>query len=299
MKKLSGRLLIAVFTVIVLLSSTGFAEVYNLTETIKFLGSSSTTNLGLSQPRDVAFDNSGNMYVASYGNSRIFKRDTSGNWTTFGSSIGNPRKIVYYGGYIYVIDNTYNVKYAYVNATYPSWTTLNISNKLYIGSIMSFAVSSTLPAKFYVGTTKGVYQLNAVSTGYTAVQLLALTSGIDGIAVDSFNHVYASTQGQIWSSYDPVDAINKWVKLTSVAYSSDLAIDSSNNIYVTVTGSDSSVQKFSAVAVLLAKMGNYTASRNPSGLTVYPGSSNVYAACSDMNAITVFKPMKIFTPLPR
>ena len=129
----AGNLFISeeVFCVVRKVDTSGIISTVAGTGTCGFSGDGGkATAAMLNGPRGLAFDSSGNLYIADWANHRVRKVDTSGNITTFAgtgkagysgdggpatkANIGSPRALVVQGSALY-ISNAGNCRYRSVN----------------------------------------------------------------------------------------------------------------------------------------------------------------------------------------
>jgi len=293
MKSIFSRFLIAAMMVIVTLSAVSFAETYTLSQTITLYPGSSASTGGFNMTRDVAFDQNGYMYVTNAGSARVLKLDLAGNWSIFGTGLSNPGSITYANGRMWVTDGN-SIKYLYTYmAPTAAWTTLPINNSSTLSTFTGIAVTGGGTVYFSCsGTYGGAYVVKPAKIGGNTATRLYYSQSTNGVALDAVNRLYLSAQGSIYCSYNFVEQAYGWVRILGpLGATNDIACDSANKLYVAIPGSSSSIRKYDpATGVMLAQMGDYSTCRDPYGVTIKPGTTNVYTALPGSNKIVVFKP---------
>jgi len=217
------------------------------------------TNNGLSLPKGVAVDASGNIYIADSGNDRVLKETLSGG--SYTQSV--------------VADSTHG------SLGYPAGIAVDGAGNVYIADSGHWCV---LEAMLSGGSYNQSVIINGLSPGGYGLPY--------GIAVDGSGNIYISTNGITISQsyvlkYTPsVGSYNLSVVASAFNGLIDpygVAVDGSGNVYIATTSSNQ---------VLLEKSsgGSYTQSvlvgglYDPYGVAV-DGSGNVYIADSDNNRV--------------
>lgn len=217
-------------------------------------------------PFDVTFDSSGNKYVASY-NSKIEKYDSSNNYVTD------------WGSYDY--DSATNGLFRYIYGI-----DIDSTNKIYVadykrGRIQVFNTSGTYLSKWSIGTSsyvRGIAIYRADATGATNTNDRIYVVDDNG---DVLKYNASGTLLQTWSSVNGAYLI---------------AVDSSNRVYISKTGSDR-VYKYdtNGTAVNSFSGNNYfSLSFDVYGIEV-DGSGNIYlGANSDTHKIYKYNSSGVF-----
>jgi len=228
-------------------------------------GSLGSSDGQFDNPRGIAVDSSGNVYVADTNNDRIQKFDSGGNFITKLGSQGSgdgqfnsPRDVaVDSSGNVYVTDNG--------NDRIQKLDSLgNFIAKWYLSYPLSIAVDSS--GNVYV-TDQFNYRVQKFdSSGAFITKWGSLGSGDGqfhfpyGIAVDSLDNVYISDYNDSRvQKFDSSGAfITKWGSLGSgdgqFDRPGDVDVDSSNNVYITDMWNHR-IQKFDSYGTLLGWWG--------------------------------------------
>jgi sugar lactone lactonase YvrE len=201
-------------------------------------------------PRGIAVDTAGNVYVTAAGNNRIQKFTSTGTFITkwgSGADLSNPWGIdVSRDGYVYVADMSNN-------------------------RIKKYTSTGTFVAQWGTGPGAGNGQFNAPY----------------GLCVDSSGNVYVADCGNFRiQKFDSLgNFLTKW---STTGFPYDVAADASGNVYVADMG-NSSIDKFTSTGTLLAQWGSGPGTgdgqfKAPNGVAV-DASGNVYVADSSNNRI--------------
>ena len=230
-----------------------------------FAGTSGT--LSGSGGQGVAFDSSGNAYVADYYNNRVVEITPSGTQTT-AFSVTSPSGVA--------VDSSGNI-YTTSGMNVDEYTTGGTLNTLWTAPTytpVSVAVDSS--GNVYAADGQGgVYKIPA---GGGTATVVGTTGNANGVAVDSSGNIYVS------DTLNGLRRISGGTTTTIGAigslYATGVAVDSSGNVYVS-TQFDHAVREYvnssgtfgspSAVAVGV----NLATSGNP--IAVNPSNGDVYA----------------------
>ncbi len=279
---------------------------------LKF-GSSGSSNGQFNQPRDVAVDSNGNIYVADRNNHRIQKFDSSGayvtSWGSYGTGNTNfnyPRGIAVYEttpgtGFVYVADSdNHKIKKFDLNGTYiTNWGGYGTGNgktsypqDVEVDSSGNVYASDYDNARVTKFTSTGTYLLKFGSLGSSNSQFnvpydIAIDSNSNIYVADSNNHRiqkfdFSGAYVTQWGTYGSADG--------QLAYPKGIAIDSLDNVYVSDSGYNH-IEKFDSNGNYLDKWGADGNDNNefdgPQGLAVDP-SNNIYVADYGNNRIQKF-----------
>jgi sugar lactone lactonase YvrE len=179
---------------------------------IGFNNAIALTGATLNNPRGVAIDASGNIYVTNSGNNTISKYNSSGTYVgTFGSgaTMSSPKDVVF--------DSSGN---AYV---------LNLGSTPGTGSVYKY-------------NSSGVYQSTILSGLNYAL----------GITIDASNNIYIADQGAVTvKKYNTSGALLLSLPTTNLSTPLGVAVDASGNIYVLNNGGPN-VTKYNSAGTYLS-----------------------------------------------
>ncbi|MEI6235746.1 MAG: Ig-like domain repeat protein [Planctomycetota bacterium] len=246
--------------------------------------SGSTYATGFNDPWGMAFDASGNLYVANNGGSSIIKVAPGGATSTFASGITSPAGItVDSSGNVYVCSISGGVVKKY-----------NSSGTLLNGSL---ATTSTNDARGVVVDGSGnVYVTDGLagrvskfdSTG-TAINLNFITGmGVaQGIAMDSGGNFYvADGVGNRVGKFGPTGAAINASFMTGLSNPFGVALDASGNVYVSASNTIVKAPPGGGTGTVL--IGSLPATSNG---VVVDGSGNVYysqrSTTNTVNKLTI------------
>ena len=187
----------------------------------------STFASSITSPRGLAFDASGNLYVASYASSgSIYKITPAGVLSTFASGITYPIGLAFdasgnlyvasyaSSGYIYKY-TTAGVKSTFASGiTYPEGLAFDTSGNLYVASYAS-------SGHIYKYTSAG-----AQSTFASSI------SDPEGLAFDASGNLYVASYSSSGHIYKYTSAGTQSTFASSVSYPTGLAFDATGNLYV-------------------------------------------------------------------
>lgn len=258
-------------------------------------------------PREIAIDNSGNVYVVDEGNSRIQKFNSNGTFITKWGSLGSgdgqfiiPAGItIDSSGNVYVVEfgnhrvQKFNSSGIFISKwgsngsgdgqfNNPHGVTVDSSGNVYVADwgnhrIQKFNSSGTFITK-WGSSGSGDGQFNYP----------------EGVAVDSSGNVYVTDRHRIQKFNSSGTFITKWGSLGSgdgqFYYPFAIAIDNSGNVYV-ADYANHRIQKFNSSGMFITKWGSEGTGDGqfsyPSGVAV-DNSGNVYV--SDHHRIQKFSP---------
>jgi sugar lactone lactonase YvrE len=225
---------------------TGFAHadtiyvgVYNGSSTIEKFDSNGHgtvfASTGLSNPQGLAFDNSGNLYVANYFGGSIEKFDSSGNGTVFASTGLNDSTGLAFdsGGNLYVA-NWENNSIEKFDSSGQGSTFANDLTGVSHPEGLAFDSGGNL----YVADTPGdqsasIWKFD--SSGHGSVFTSTGLSYPTGLAFDNSGNLYVANQGN--NTIEKFDASGNGTIFAAASsgldYPQGLDFDSSGNLYVT------------------------------------------------------------------
>ncbi|TGE37386.1 6-bladed beta-propeller [Desulfosporosinus fructosivorans] len=264
-----------------------------------------------SNPRGIAVDSTGNIYVADTSNNRIQKFNSTGTllatWGTAGSGHGqfsNPSGIVVDNSTsnVYVVDTSNNrIQVFSSTGTYlTQWGEYGSGNGQFsapsgvaVDSERNVYVADTSNNRIQKFRYTGDYLTQWGTTGSGDGQF----SAPSGVAVDSTGYVYVTD-----SSYRRVQKFSStgtYVTQWGTAGNgngqfinpSGIAVDSTGNVYVADAFSNNRIQKFSSTGTYLTKWGTTGSGDGqfdtPVSITV-DSAGNVYVADCGNNRIQKF-----------
>jgi DNA-binding beta-propeller fold protein YncE len=251
---------------------------------------------GLSYPAGVAVDGAGNVYVADYSDSAIYKWNKADNVVTslVSSGLDNPQGVAVDGaGNVYIADTG--------NNAIKEWTVANSNVTTLVSSGLSYPVNLAVDGgdNIYIADTDddAIKVWTAANSNLTTLVSLSGTSP-EGVAVDGAGNVYYS------SDYDLSPfAVWKWnvdtgeasVLSASVGLPLGVAVDGSGNVYV-ADFDDKAIVKWAAANSTLT---NWISSglSNETGVAV-DSTGNIYVADERDNAIKEL-PRTFVDPTPK
>jgi streptogramin lyase len=238
-------------------------------------------------PREIVFDEAGNLYTANFSSNTISKITSTGeSITAFGRTGTGPRGIA--------IDNSGNI---YTSNFYSN----TISKITPTGEyITAFANTGEYPYDIVIDNSGNIYTSNYTSryvskitpTGESITAFAESEGGRAGIAIDSSGNLYIANANQdsiskISPSGEPI------IHFASTGHVPiNLVVDQVGNIYTSNSG-DFTVSKITpaGVSTILGNTGP-----NPYGITVDP-AGNVYTSNLGNNTVTKITPSGISTTL--
>jgi YVTN family beta-propeller protein len=243
-----------------------------------------TTGLG---PREIVFDDAGNLYTANRDSNTISKITPTGeSITAFASTGSHPRGIA--------IDNSGNI-YT-VNFDPNSISKITPTGE----SITAFASTGASPYDIVIDKSGNIYTtsngssyISKITPSGESITAFAETEGVSfGIAIDSSGNLYTANYNE-----DSISKISpsgsSIIHFASTGHVPlNLVVDSVGNIYTVNTG-DFTVSKITpaGVSTILGNTGP-----NPYGITVDP-AGNVYTSNLGDNTVTKITPSGISTTL--
>ena len=236
-------------------------------------------SLGLSNPRGVSVDASGNVYIADAGQSEIKEWTYANDMLTplVTSGLSSPRGVAVDGaGHVYISD--------YVNNALYEWTPSNGSNTTLVSSGLYNPVGVAVDGagNVYIADS-GDLAIKEYSAANSNLTIL-VSSGLlypSGVAVDVAGNLYIADTGN--------NAIKKWTVANSnlttlvsgLSAPSSAAVDGSGNVYFADTGNGAIKKWTAATGSVTALVTGLTA---PAGVGV-DGLGNVYMADTASNTI--------------
>jgi sugar lactone lactonase YvrE len=240
-------------------------------------GPTTVASSGLAGPQGLAFDSSGNLYVANAGNGTIEKITPGGAMSVFATGLNTPEGLA--------IDASGNV---YVNSVGGSNINNGTIEKITPGGKMSvFAAGVTVPlglafdssGNLYVSQGGGADTISKITPGgvISVFANLSPGSGLVGLAFNSSGILYATDENlnQI-DKITPGGVVSVFASTGLPSNPQGLAFDSSGNLFVayaaTAPGTDGgSIEEFTPGGV--ASLFGSTAGTRPSFLSFGPATT--------------------------
>jgi DNA-binding beta-propeller fold protein YncE len=310
MKTLKMFLAILGFSTIILIPPAFSQEAYKFE---LMWGSPGAGNDQFNNPVGVAVDPSGNVYVADYGNHRIQKFNSNGNfitqWGSPGDSYFAQSVVVDPSGNVYVVANETTIKKFDPNGNLiTTWE--NSFNDLGSGQIATDLLGNVYATNHYVcylsvcpGPTTRYSIRKFDPNGNLMVEWGESGAGDGqfwapkGVAADASGNVYVADTGnhRIQKFDSNGNFISKWeIEGTENGQSPapySISTDSGGNIYVFM-GNDR-IQKYDSTGYLITEWGYWGHAEGqfdgPGGIAV-DSSGNVYVADSGNDRIQKYSP---------
>ncbi len=148
------------------------------------------TEAELSQPQDVAVDDTGNLYIADRANSVIRKVSPSGTFTTFAGQLFGEAGYSGDGG---------AASSAQLNS--PSSVAVDAAGNVYIGDTLNYAVRKVDQGTGIITTVAGTPGSEG-SAGDGGAATSATLGAVDGVAVDEEGAIYIAESNQVIRKVD-------------------------------------------------------------------------------------------------
>ena len=185
---------------------------------------------------DLAFDNSGNLYAASFddwytGNGTIEKFDSSGNRSTFSSGLMNPVGLAFQDSYLYVCSSLDDPGQIFKLDS--SGNKSLFAEAPDAGSVGDWDLAFDSSGYLYMNNIMGqIFKFDSSGNG----SVFASTNGsLDCLAFDNSDNLYATSDGDgIILKFD--SSGNSTIFASGLDSPYGLAFDSSDNLYVTNNG---------------------------------------------------------------
>jgi sugar lactone lactonase YvrE len=183
-----------------------------------------TTFASTSTPYGLAFDTSGNLYVANDAPGTVSKVTPGGTVTQFASGFSEPTGIAFdSSGNLYV--SNYTGDHEVSKITPSGAVTLNFTSGFTIPYGLAFGAGSLYVGDFGAGTVSKVNPITGASSFFASI------SGPTGLAFDSKGNLYVSSfyNDEVYE-VTPNGTVTPFASVTSHPYG--LAFDSSGNLFV-------------------------------------------------------------------
>ncbi len=255
-------------------------------QTAHFAGTQSTIGSGISLPRGVAVDGSGNVYIADTYNDRVLKETLSGDsytQSTVASSLAFPMGVAVDGsGNVYIAE-TYHNRVLKETLSGGSYTESTVAS----GLSGPYGVAVDGSGNVYIADTGNNRVLKETLSGgsYTESTIGSGLRGPYGVAVDGSGNVYIADfrNGRVLKETLSAGSYTQSTIASDLIYPNGVAVDGSGNVYIVDTGNNRVLKE-------ALSGGSYTQSTVASGLTwpygvAVDGSGNVYIADYDDNRV--------------
>jgi sugar lactone lactonase YvrE len=240
-----------------LLCSTSHAQ----TATAHFSGSQFKMPFtSLNNPRQVAVDANGTLYIADSSNNRVLKETLSGGsytQTTIGTGLNSPLGVaVDANGNVYIVDSGRLMKETLSGVSYTQST---ISSN--VGVAWSVAVDAN--GNVFVADPQGgrVLRETPSGNGYIESTIGTGLSLPDAVTVDGMGNVYVADRGinQVVKETLSDGSYTQSLVTSGLSYPSSVAVDGSGNVYIATYGTAESPQGSRVFKETLSN-GSYTQS---------------------------------------
>ncbi len=233
---------------------------------------------GLSMPRGLAFDASGNLYVANYGNFTINMVTPAGAVSTFAGAdkgLGNITSLVFDGsGNLYVV----NVSGDIYKVTPAGVVTNLVNNNSGLSQPWGLAVDAS--GNLYVANS-GNNTIDKVTPTGVVSTFVSSSSGLNipwGLAFDGSGNLFVANYGNsTLSEVTPAGAVSTFVS-SGLSGPESISFDGSGNLFV-ANASNSSVSKVTLAGAVSMYVNSGLS--NPRGLVI-DGSGNIYVTNSNI-----------------
>jgi sugar lactone lactonase YvrE len=260
---------------------------------VNFLPSTESTisTSNLNQPKDIAVDSSGNVYIVDTNHNRVLKETlTSGSYvetvlTT--STLNTPSGIAVDGsGNIYIVDtNNQRILKETLSAGGYSESVLPTST---LSNPIAAVVDGS--GNIYVADTSNNRVLLETLSSGTYTERVLPTSGLgypSGVAVDGSGNIYiADTLNNriLKETLSSGGYVESTVSTSTLTTPGAIAVDGNGNIYIVDTGNNRILKETPSGGSYAESTMSTGYLTNPSGIAV-DGSGNVFVANTSMNQI--------------
>jgi hypothetical protein len=186
-------------------------------------------------PADIAFDASGNAYVASYSGNYIYKYNSAGTYqSNVGSGLNEPAGIIFdASGNLYETDLGSN--------SIIKITSAGVQSTLITGLNQPYETAIDASGNIYVANYGGNGVLKYSSTG-TLISFIE-DAGADGVAIDNSGNIYilsytGNTVKKFNSSGTLISTLTPNVSSAGLNDPFDLKLDAAGNIYIADLGNN-------------------------------------------------------------
>ncbi|WP_232296351.1 choice-of-anchor D domain-containing protein [Terriglobus sp. TAA 43] len=205
-----------------------------------FSGSQVTLPItGLNNPRQVAADAGGNLYIADSLNNRVLKETLSnGSYTetTIGTGLNSPLGVaVDVSGNVYIADSN-NGRLLKETLSGSDYSQTTVSST--VGAAWSVAVDAS--GNIFVADSSGNRVLKETPSGSSYVES-TIGSGLSlpsAVAVDASGNVYIGDRGsnQVFKETLTSGSYVQSTVVSGLSYISSVAVDSNSNVFVAIYG---------------------------------------------------------------
>lgn len=250
---------------------------------------------GISNPRGLAVDPSGNLYVSlSSSNAILQVQNTGSGYLTrpFVTGIANPQSITYRNGRIYIAHRETNVvsstdlsgamRTEAAGLKVPGGADADADGTLYVGRNSGSVNGDTIPPNlpWHAESDQGGIDVVSPAKTVTTKYRLMRTSdhAITGLADRTYFALNNSTRALLayMPSTDPTNPSYTYHAIaTYAANPRALCVDASNNLYVTVTN-ENAIRKYSLVSGSWQQVGTLTGFTAPYRMTFDAANQVLY-----------------------
>jgi|GEM_PF-4149437 len=242
-------------------------------------GTVTTFASGFTGPRGIVFDSSGNLFVANQGGTTISKITPAGAVSTFATVGSDPKNLAF--------DSAGNL-YAVNNGG------TTVSKVTPAGAVSTFATVGSSPADLIFNSSGNLYVANNGSNTISKITpaggvFTFSSSGFNGprgLALDSSGNLYVANQGTggtTVSKVTPAGAVSTFA--TVGAQPMGLIFDSAGNLYVTNAGGTTVSEVTPAGAV-----STYATVGATPGVLIFDSAGNLYVSNNGSGTVSKVTP---------
>jgi tripartite motif-containing protein 71 len=253
-------------------------------------GTYGTGNGQFEHPEGIAVDSLGDVYVADYLNNRIQKFTSSGGWIRSWVVTGPLGIAVDGSDVVYVAGNNQIQRFDASGNALTSWGSSGAVGVAFDGSENAWVIASTAITEYdNLGGVLATYGSAGTGNGQlsNADDIAVAPSGKVFVADTDNGRIQRFSSGGVYET--------QWGGFPGAGvpdYPTGLAVDGSNNVYMTKKSTDQ-IQKFDATGTLLQEFGgsgNGNGQLNDPSAIAIDGSGNIYVLDTGNTRIQKFDP---------